>query len=142
MICFQMRLKPHGLKIALLVFMALITFSGCFPFPEKELRRKMEKVGGVEAVRSACARLHEQLRNGQVLSEMPEDGVLNRLEPQVVEILSSENVRYYNIQMTGGFLHTGYVITVDGSQYPSEDSFPFSNWRKYELQPGAWIYVE
>lgn len=133
------RLVPHGLNRFLLAVVAGVIFlvNGCSE--GDNLEKNLQDAGGVKCVLTACNDIRNKLLELEYLTDIPAGNCLNLLKPQYVGLIEKNGLEFYNIQVSGGFHHAGYLVT--SKKVPLE-SLPFPKWKKKHLSDGVYIYKE
>ncbi|MCK9305456.1 MAG: hypothetical protein M0P27_08680 [Bacteroidales bacterium] len=132
-------LVPHGLNRLLIIIVISVCFlvAGCLE--HDQMQKNIEKAGGVACVLSACHNIRGRLLEQEYLTDIPTNNCLNYLEPQFISLLNVNGVEFYNIQTSGGFHHSGYLLTAKTNHV---ESLPFPKWSKKCIGTGIFIYNE
>ncbi len=129
------------LFMAMMPLMAALV--GCSRGPQ--LLGTIQTVGGVDALTKECAGLVAGFQDARLdfIDKTNYPPMIAKLSPQIVRIEEQRSFAFVNIQITGGFSHSGLLVSA--KPLPS-DFTPLrgggGKWRVWKLADGVFEYRE
>lgn len=121
----------------------MAAFVGCGRGPQ--FLSKIQTAGGAEALKKECADLVSEFKNTRpdFVDATNYPPIITKLTAQTVGIKEQDSFAFVDIQITGGFSHSGLLVAAQ----PLPPNFvPLKggggNWRVWKLADGVFEYRE